>query len=151
MLADIVIASEKIVYRGGDFTVRGITFDSVARLIADGQRGDLDKALDELLAVRKENSEQLVGVLAGIVTKLPDLTAKVIAEAAGEPEHWEKVKSLPTPVQLDAVLQIGKLTFDGEDSVKNFVRGVLQIVRSARTLSLSSLSPTTAETIGSAN
>jgi hypothetical protein len=150
MLADIVVPSDKIVFRGGEFSVRGITFDSVARLIASGQRSDIDLALEELMGA-KDDPDQLMGALAGLVAKLPDLTAKVIAEAAGEPEHWEKVKQFPVPVQLDALLVIGKLTFDGEDSVKNFVRGVLQIVKSAKTLSLSSLSPTTAVTTGSAS
>jgi hypothetical protein len=36
---------------------------------------------------------------------------------------------------LDAILAIGRLTFDGEDSIRNFVSGLMTLMTSATTAS----------------
>jgi hypothetical protein len=64
--------------------------------------------------------------------QLPGLTAKVIAFAADEPGEAHKVVKLPVSVQLEAILAIGRLTFDGETSIKNFMSGLLTLVTSMR-------------------
>lgn len=148
MLADIQIASKKIVFRGGEFAVRGITFSTVARLVSAGQRSDMEIAVSQLAELKDAQSEQLIGALSSIVAQLPTLTAMVIAEAANEPDEWEKVKQLPMPVQLEAILEIGKLTFDGADSVKTFVRGVLELMQAANSM-LSQSKATIADGTGS--
>lgn len=146
MLADIQIETRKIVFRGGEFAVRGVTFATVARLVSVGQRAELERAIDQLGDLKDAGQEQLIGALAGIVTQLPKLAAMVIAEAADEPGEWEKVTKLPMPVQLEALLEVGKLTFDGADSVKNFVRGLFELMTAANSMLSQSKQSTADET-----
>lgn len=127
MLSQIVLEEQKIDFRGGTFTVRGIGLDSIAYLMNTGNRDELESAVASLEAIfeAKGDAGALQAGLMSLVTQLPALCAKVVALAAGEPDEWEKVLKLPLPVQLEAVNAIGRLTFDGEDSIRSFMAGLL--------------------------
>jgi hypothetical protein len=150
MLADVVIETRKIVFRGGEFEVQGLTFDMVARLVTAGHRGELDKAIElfQGLQVGSDDTD-VIGSLSSLITMAPVLAAKAIALGCGEMDQWEKARSLPMPVQLDALLAIGKLTFDGADSVKNFLRGLQDLLSGMTPLLQGSNSQTAEEPTGS--
>jgi len=134
MLANLVIETETIKYRGSEFTVQGMSLDSVAALMADGNRSELELAVEQLevlfKATDKNDSKAISDGVGALMVQLPGLTAKVIAFAAGEPAEASKVLKLPISVQLEALLAIGRLTFDGETSIKNFMSGLLTLMTS---------------------
>jgi hypothetical protein len=134
MLSDIQFESKKIVYRGSDFTVRGLGLDIVSKLLASGARAQIDEAIGQLeVAYKSEgNGAVLEGALSKLAIELPGLAAQVIAFAADEPNAVEAVTKLPLPVQLEALMAIGRLTFDGEESIKNFVSGLMSMMSSVK-------------------
>jgi len=134
MLANLVIEQQTIRFKTGEFVVRGIGLDTITALFHDGNREDMETAVGELEAVYRasqgKDNAALTEGLTRLVVRLPALTAKLIARAADEPGEWEKVMKLPLPVQLDTLLAIGRMTFDGEDSIKNFVSGLTTMLAS---------------------
>jgi hypothetical protein len=138
-LANLSIETAVVKFRGSEFTVRGLGLDTVAALMQDGNREELELAVKQLEALYKATkADDTAGITSGVnklVVQLPGLTAKVIAFAADEPGEADKVRKLPLPVQLDAILAIGRLTFDGEDSIRNFVSGLMTLMTSATTAS----------------
>lgn len=133
-LANLVVETAAVKFRGGEFTVRGLGLDTVAALMQDGSREELGTAVNHLevlfKATKAEDSEGIKQGINMLVVQLPGLAAKVIAYAADEPGEVDKVRKLPLPVQLEAILAIGRLTFDGEDSVRNFVTGLMTLMTS---------------------
>lgn len=137
-LKDIVIETSEIVYRESNFTVHGLTLDIVMDLMSKGHRPEMEKAIDTIrLAVGDDfdkgvDTADVLGALACIVQQVPEMVAKVIAGAADEPDMWSAVRKLPIDVQLDALMKIGKLTFDGEDSIKKFVTNLIEMMVAIR-------------------
>lgn len=134
MLADIVVETQTVTFPGGDFILRGISFDKLARLMVAGNRADIEAVIEELSvamnAADKKDEGALLDTLKGLLVKLPALAAKMIAICANEPDEWQKVEDLSMATQLDALLAIGRLTFNSEDAIKNFVSGVMTLTDS---------------------
>lgn len=136
-LADVVVQREDIIFKGGHFTVHGITYDVINRLLMDGHREEVQRAIDSLEAAFNQETgaidqSNLVASVSTLITEMPVLAARLIAYSANEPDHADKVRDLSLPVQLDAVLAICRLTFDGEDSIKKFVGNLIEILMMTR-------------------
>lgn len=125
MLAKMMAKKLEVSFNDETFSVRGITTVMLAELIGVGLR----KEIDDLIAVFKDASADkeldMLDTAAVLADKAPVLIAKLISIAAGEKDAWRNALDLPVPVQLDALMKIGELTFVGEHSLKNFV-GVLK-------------------------
>lgn len=70
--------------------------------------------------------------IMALVRKVPMLEARVIAEAAREPDHIDTVRYLPLPVRTEALLEIFRLTFvDIETAGKmlGMLQGVFQAIQ----------------------
>lgn len=70
--------------------------------------------------------ETVPAILAKVLTETPDLIARTIATAAGEPDEWRSVRDAPMGTQLDLLMAIGELTFESDAAVKKLsavVRG----------------------------
>lgn len=136
-LANVVIATREIKFVGGEFTVRGLTMSALTRVVTDGHRDDLDQAVDMLREASGDNFDgasksDIVGALGVILHQLPTMVAKIIASSANEYAMWPKVMELSVPVQLEALVEIGNLTFDGEASVKKFIGLLIDLMISMR-------------------
>lgn len=116
MLASFKIPRETVSTPHGTFDVRGLTFTDLSRLLLD-YRDDLTAAA-EIVA---EAGDDLAAVAAAVAGKLPRLTAGVIACAADEPDFAGTAAMLPIPVQLDALIAIGRMTFTDEGAVPKFL------------------------------
>lgn len=131
MLSDVVIETATIKAGNQEFEVSGLSFAMVARLFNGGDRDELQKAVEELEGIfhasQAGDGTDVRGRVGAVLAQLPTLAAKVIAVAADEPSLWERVMKFPVPLQLDALMEIGRLTFTGEDAVKNFVSGLLTL------------------------
>lgn len=81
--------------------------------------------IDEM--VRKSGDD----LISGFLQQFPLLAANVIATACDEPESWQAARTLPLPLQIEALLSVAKLTFEDAEGFKKFVGNVAAVLRSA--------------------
>lgn len=133
-IKDIQIEKKTITFSGGNFEVSGLSFNAITRLILDGEQ-DLDKAREIFEAMKKTDDGAIISEAAGrILVELPDLAARIVATAADEPETWQIVLRLPATVQLDALVEIGRLTFTEPDALKKFVANLRALTSGMKNL-----------------
>lgn len=105
------------------FEVRGLSFPDVTYLVKE-HLGDLIKIV-ELTQKQKKSvaSKAAMGEILLIVARdFPALCTETISMCSGEedtPEIRQIVRELPFPVQLDALVKIGKLTVLEDTALKN--------------------------------
>jgi hypothetical protein len=132
-LTDLAIPSSTIaVDDDQNFTVFGLTFRDV-EYIVEHEMGDLN-AVIELFGQQMPSgdvdpdtfAEASNELLARLYTQYPALTARIIACASGDRSEAvvAHVERLPLPVQVDALLEVFRLTFSAPGGVKKFVAGV---------------------------
>ena len=124
-LNDIAIpTAEVIVSPGVTITVRGLAFYDVSTILKD-HAGVLDKLYREHIVERHEvpPADQLARAL---MTEAPDVAAQIIASANDAPEAVDKVRKLPGITQVNALLEIARLTFHSEDEVKKLLETVIE-------------------------
>jgi hypothetical protein len=120
-------------------TLRGITPDDIARVMSENA-ADVESLMaslekDKILArVDPNKDEDLRQALADNSAKLfqmtislvPDLVAKIIAVAMDEPGESQFIrKSFNVALQLEAIVQIAKLTFVDQNGFKAFLGNVM--------------------------
>lgn len=111
--------------KDNSFTVRGITFTDLSRLIRTHQ-ADLevtfalyDKAIEQSKIGRDDVGDMLI---LNLLNDAPLLVAELIRIASGEEDLTdETILSLPFPTQIIALTQIVRLTFEEVGGVKNFL------------------------------
>lgn len=136
-LSDIRIHRETIMVGDADFAVRGLSADIILGLLTD-EPTDTKEATKLFLteALDPESGElKLDGIgqfLRVALQRLPTLVAKAIAQAADEPEAWKTVLYMPAPKQLEALLAVGRLTFEEPDSLKNFIGNLYSLLGGLR-------------------
>lgn len=123
-LKDFVIPRRTITVGTTPIALRGLTFADLGVLVAD-HRGEF-VAAGKIIAESGENMGALASVLAQVA---PGIVAHAIALAADEPDAAETVASLPAPVQLDALLAVGELTFTDPGAVPKFLAGLGALLR----------------------
>lgn len=144
-LRNITIPKREVLVGSDKFTVSGVSADQVFGLYSR-HREDLAVLFDNL-AGRVEGPSILTSV-EGIITQFPLVIAEGIALASGgrpDSEHWEEevevARSLPLPVQVDALMKIGELTFSPEMPPKKFFAllvGLIQQLNGTTTLAVGS-------------
>lgn len=110
---------------GGSFDVRGLSVRDIQTLMQT-HSADVETAIAmwrEAVAANAEASHEMVMAQVGTMLALnvSEFVASIIALAADEPAYADVVERLPFPVQLNALAEIGRLTFDGVGGVGNFV------------------------------
>jgi|GEM_PF-2254497 len=147
-LSDFVPARRPIVVNGEAlFSVEGISLETLATLVST-HLPDLEAVFDIL--VRGETADEpfvahLQRVSQGIALQAPGLAANIIAIASTEeltPALVANAKRLPFPVQVDAMMQIGALTFDEAGGVKKSVESLMILLARLRTKPLQGMEET---------
>jgi hypothetical protein len=113
---------------GDTFAVRALTLNDVMALsttYGPALAGLYQKIIKG--AVEDIGSMELAMIGETLVKASPDLAVAIIAHGAGEPNEIENARSLPFPVQLEALQAIFEFTFASEADVKK----VLEIVTAA--------------------
>lgn len=124
-LANISIVREPVSFRGGEFAVRAFSLDDVTAIMREDFAG-----LNDVLNLYTENIPQNVAVnatmhfIVKMIGRAPDLAARIIAIAVDEPENVDKARTLPIPVQVDAIKKIMSLTFDEWGGPKKFAENL---------------------------
>lgn len=98
------------------FEVRGLGLNDVAVLIRT-HFPDIDALFDLFSGVEDMTVEQLKPLALTLTTNAPGFVANVIALAAGEGDASD-AERLPASVQLQALFDIGELTFTEVGGVK---------------------------------
>lgn len=119
----------EVTFKGGSFSVRGLSLDDVTALITK-HLPDLDKLADLLAgkATQETAAMETMSLALKLVVEAPALVAQAIALAADEPDFAENARKLPLPVQIDAVKKIGRLTFEESGGAKKFFESLSGLV-----------------------
>lgn len=124
-LSDFRPERREVKFKGGSFSVRGLTLDDISRLIAV-HYDDLGR----LVELYEEFSQQTFQRLSTdqFVLKLtkdaPALVGSIItlaADEADDPQAEAAARQLPFPTLVEALLAVGKLTFEEAGGWKRFL------------------------------
>lgn len=146
-LRDLRLPTAEVKTQGGTFSVRGLGFADISVLFTNHA-----ETLAPLYAAHVVGEDNLTddgfkGVGLLLIQAAPEAVAEMIALASDDPGSVDIARNLPLPVQLDAVIKIGGLTFGGEDDVKNFAETAIAAMQRATGV-LTKLQVTVASTNG---
>jgi hypothetical protein len=117
--------------QGGSLALMGLSLQDVSVLVHH-HLPDLE-ALWDIIASENINTldaDSLRPVLGALVMQAPGFTANVIALGCGEPDHAEMVQTkLSAPVQIEALLKIGELTFVEVGGAKKAMETVAALLK----------------------
>jgi len=131
-LESLVINRRPILNSGGEtlFEVRGLTpFDigilmqsyAVQMIAAYGR-------VREAVGPGAVSTDEVQSLLTELIQTTPDVICGFVALAADEPDQVEKVKFLPLPIMLDALISVYELTFTTEEELKKFAAVILNAI-----------------------
>jgi len=126
-LKNLVIPEVAIKVPGNeDLVVRGLGIDSVTFLVRH-HRETLEVLFNKSQSgeISAENAEQLA---VEMISSSGVMCAMIIACGAGEPDAWQTAMQLPISIQVEALFQIGVLTFAAEGGVEKFMQTVLSVM-----------------------
>lgn len=126
-LKNLVIPEVAIKVPGNDdLVVRGLGIDSVMFLVRH-HRETLEVLFSKSQSgeITAENAEQLA---VEMISSSGVMCAMIIACGAGEPDAWQQAMQLPVSIQVEALFQIGVLTFAAEGGVEKFMQTVLSVM-----------------------
>lgn len=124
-LAALELPTAEIKVRNTQLVVRGLAFVDVAALIQQ-HRNELDRLVGLFTAKvgEKPGTQDLIKVL---LAEMPALAAAIIAHGCDEPQQASKAARLPIAVQTEAILAIGRLTFEEAGGVKKFAEQLVAL------------------------
>lgn len=119
------VPTKAIALPGGEsFTVRGLSLDGIAAILADYQTLVEETVAQSASADGNFDMRDFRSIAEKVVTRFPQLAAEIIALAADEEDVIEEARSLPAPIQLVALEHIATLTFEASGGPKSVVEMV---------------------------
>jgi len=128
-LSQLNIPTRTIPYNNQDIQVRALCLDDITALMRTHSL-DLNRLVDQYTqgndaTEHKDPSK----ILSSTITKLPSLTASVIAISTDSPNHAHVASKLPLPIQLELLLAVYALTVEEAGGIKKFVESLLQMTQ----------------------
>lgn len=137
-LSDYTPESREVIVKGKAlFSVEGLSLGGLEQLVRT-HMPDLESVFDIIILGEKPGqtlTASLVAIATGIVSRAPGLASNIIAVACTEPTTEELVKQarrLPFPVQVDALIKIGELTFEENGGVKKSLESLVTLLARMR-------------------
>ena len=128
-LRGITLPEAKIELPGGGFAVRGLSLDDIIFLVQRHGAG-LQEAFNRMMATTGELSTDTVASFAlPFLQAAPEIAAEMIACASGDKEAADVAARLPFPVQIEALEQIARLTFEASGGPKKLVESVIKLAQ----------------------
>lgn len=132
-LANFKPESRVVKGKNYELTVRGLCLEDLSGLLRT-HMADLEHVFD---LYEKQGADSLSTVALGkfvlaLVKDAPGLVAHAIALACDEPQFVENAAKLPFMAQVNALKDIGALTFEEVGGVKKFVENLSQLVDGLR-------------------
>lgn len=127
---DLRFPTETVRTSGGDLEVHGLETAAITSIIKD--HGEL---IDDLLSKADTDTDvqlNTASLLGFVSEQTPQLLGKIAAYGARayDDESVEICRRMPFPDQFKVVEAVFRLTFVGEDAVKNFVEIVINTLNS---------------------
>jgi hypothetical protein len=130
-LKHIKLPEAQIELPGGDkFSVRGLSLDDIAFLMS--RHGDELRTLFDSFAAQGEVTTDAIAAFAiPVIRTAPVIAAELIACGAGEvdDESIQIARSLPFPVQVDALEKVARLTFEAGGGPKKLLETVIRLAQ----------------------
>lgn len=128
-LLDYRPETAEIKFKNGSFRVRGLSLEDVSTLIRT-HLPDMEMLFDlyqgsttDVFA--KGNADRFILTLA---KDAPALVANFISLASGEEGSADAARSLSLPLQVTALSEIGRLTFEDAGGPKNFFAALMNLL-----------------------
>lgn len=133
-LKHIKLPSADVEFSGGKFTVRGLSLDDIAYLVGR-YKDTFAQLFDQFQAQGDMDSTNSVLAFVGpMIQTAPKLAAEIIACGAGDASDWEVARSLPFPVQVEALEHVINLTFTAEGGPKKVLEAVVRLAQGTTAL-----------------
>lgn len=128
-LRGIKIPEARIELPDGGFAVRGLSLDDIMFLVQRHGAG-LQAAFAQMMASDGElSTDTVAGFALPFLTSAPKIAAEVIACASGDKDAADVAAGLPFPVQIEALEQIARLTFEASGGPKKLVESVINLAQ----------------------
>lgn len=109
------------------FQVRGLGLNDVAVLVRE-HFPDLEALSDLFGNLDEMDAQKMQPLVLSLVSNAPGFVANVIALAAGEGSA-EDAERLPFPIQVQALLDIGELTFNDVGGIKKAMELIAALLK----------------------
>lgn len=109
------------------FQVRGLGLNDVAVLVRE-HFPDLEALSDLFGNLDEMDAQKMQPLVLSLVSNAPGFAANVIALAAGEGDASDAEK-LPFPIQVQALLDIGELTFNDVGGIKKAMELIAALLK----------------------
>lgn len=146
-IKDFYVESRTINFPGGSFKVEGVSFDHLVKLFTEA-RDDMLGAMEMYDGLAESGEVNTMALAMAAIDKFPNLVATLIATAANEPGTEETVRAMPFPVQTEALVAIGELTFTEVEALKKFLGHLALMMEGAKKLTQTDSTSGTAPAIG---
>lgn len=93
------------------FSVRGLTLSDLSLLLRS-HMPDIQVIVAMRTDYQSAENGDIFPLLTTLAAEAPVLAARIIAHGAGEPSAHENAKLLPLPLQVEALAEIFRLTFE---------------------------------------
>lgn len=121
----------EFVLKGGSFSVRGLSLEDVSRLV-NHHLPDIEALFDLFTSGRSLDTDtDLRPLVMSVVREAPGFAANLIALASDEPESAQQAATLPAPVQIDAIMKIGDMTFSEVGGIKKGMESIAALLTKA--------------------
>jgi hypothetical protein len=129
-LADYKPARSTVSFKGGEFSVRGLALEDITVLMRN-HMSDIDNLVDVFSRNMTDTEASTVAIQHAIalVKEAPGLVANLIALASDEPDSVDSARTLAMPLQIRAVQEIAKLTFEEAGGPKKFFESLMVLLR----------------------
>jgi hypothetical protein len=113
------------------FSVRGLNLNDAALLMAAHAQPlmNLYADFEKIVGDAERDHTALARIVMKLILELPVVAADIVAVAADEPDARDNVKALPFPVQVQALTEIMRLTFEAGGGLGNFLSALAGIAR----------------------
>lgn len=127
---NFTLPTEKVVFPGGDLTVRGLSLEDVTTLVR--HHGAALSGLFATITAAKSGEvdlDNMTAMASALATAAPRAAAEAIAIAADEPDKVDLAGQLNLTVQIEALEKIGALTFTSEGGIKKVLETVIRVAQ----------------------
>ena len=116
-LSNYKAESHEFVLKGGSFSVEGLSLEHVSVLVRE-HLPDIEALFELFQTTENIGGADLEPVIKAVISQAPGFAANVIALASGEPGSAPVAAKLPFPVQVEALMKIGDMTFNEVGGIK---------------------------------
>lgn len=118
----------EIPLQGNDpLSIRGLSLEDISALVQH-HLPDIEALFELFERAGSMEDDAFRQIVVAAVNEAPGFVANVIAMASDEPDAAENAQELPGPVQVQALLKIGDLTFKDVGGIKKGMEDIAALL-----------------------